>query len=95
MDKSFKAKRIQFACDNIAVVHLLNSKTDLAECVMSLVKAIVKCSLCHDFHSNAVHVTSDNSGIADSISRKQWQIFKLLAPEADQQPNMNVISIEF
>ena len=38
------------------------------------------------FHINAVHVNCDNSGIVDSISRKQWQRFKLLVPAADQQP---------
>ena len=84
--ESFKAKRIQFACDNMAVVHILNSKTAKAERVMILVRAIVKWSLCYSFHINAVHVSSDNNGIADSISRKQWQRFKLLAPAADQQP---------
>ena len=38
------------------------------------------------FHINAVHVTCDYSAKTDSISRKQWQRFKLLAPAADQQP---------
>ena len=84
--KSFKAKRTQFDSDNIAVVHIFNSETAVAECALSLVKAIVKCSLCHNFHSNLVHVTPDKSGLADSISPKQWQRFKLLAPEADQRP---------
>ena len=53
---------------------------------MSLVRAIVKWSLYHTFNINTVHVTSDNSGIADSISRKQRQGFKLLSPIADQLP---------
>ena len=84
--ESFKAKRIQFACDNMAVVHILNSKTANAERVMILVRAIVKWPLCYSFHINAVHIYSESNGIADSISRKQWQRFKLLAPAADQQP---------
>ena len=53
---------------------------------MSLVRAIVKWSLCHTFNINAVHVTSDKSGIADSISRKQRQGFKLLVSIAYQLP---------
>ena len=82
----FTAKRIQFACDNMAVVHILNSKTAKAERVMILVRAIVKWSLLHNFHINALHVSSSNNGIADSISRKQWQRFKRLAPAANQEP---------
>ena len=35
---------------------------------------------------NAVHVTSDNSGIADSISQKQWQGFMIFAQAADKLP---------
>lgn len=84
--EKFKTKRIQFACDNMAVVHILNSKTAKAERVMILVRAIVKWSLLHNFHINALHVSSSNNGIADSISRKQWQRFKRLAPAASQQP---------
>lgn len=84
--EKFKEKRIQFACDNMAVVHILNSKTAKAERVMILVRAIIKWSLLHNFHINALHVTSANNGIADSISRTQWQRFKRLAPAADPQP---------
>ena len=77
----------------MAVVNILNSKTAKAEWVMILVRAIVKWSLGYSFHINAVHVSSDNNGIADSISRKHWQRFKLLAPAADQQPI--AVSTEF
>ena len=70
----------------MAVVHILNSLTAKAERVMILVRAIVKWSLGNSFHINAVHVSSDNNGIADSISQKHWQRFKLLAPAEDQQP---------
>ena len=82
----FQGKRIQFYCDNMAVVHILNSKTAKVERVMELVRAIVKWSLLYNFHVNALHVSSSDNGIADSVSRKQWQRFKSLAPAADAQP---------
>ena len=82
----FQGKRIQFYCDNMAVVHILNSKTAKVERVMELVRAIVKWSLLYNFHVNVLHVSSSDNGIADSVSRKQWQRFKSLAPAADAQP---------
>ena len=70
----------------MAVVHILNSKTAKVERVMELVRAIAKWSLLYNFHVNALHVSSSDNGIADSVSRKQWQRFKSLAPAADAQP---------
>ena len=40
--------------------------------------------MCLNFNIYAVHIISDKSGIADSISRKQRQGFRLLAPAAGQ-----------
>ena len=34
----------------------------------------------------AVHISSDENSIADSISHQQWQRFKELAPDALQNP---------
>ena len=33
-----------------------------------------------------MHVSSSDNGIAYSVSRKRWQRFKSLVPEADAQP---------
>lgn len=91
--EKFSGKRIQFDCDNMAVVHILNSKTAKSERVMVLVRSIVRWSLTHSFHINALHVSSADNGIADSISRKQWQRFKRLAPGAD--PQSTAVPTEF
>ena len=83
---NFKGKRLQFSIDNMSVVSIINKKTSSSERVMVLVREIVKLSLMHDFHINGTHVLSIENGKADSISRKQWDRFKCLAPEADPQP---------
>ena len=70
----------------MSVVSIINKKTSSSERVMVLVREIVKLSLMHDFHINGTHVLSVENGKADSISRKQWDRFKCLAPEADPQP---------
>ena len=84
--QSFKGKRIQFSSDNLSVVSILSKKTSTSPRVIVLVIEIVILSLMYDFQINAIHVRSSENGIADSISRKQWQRSKCLAPGADPQP---------
>lgn len=81
----FRGLRIQFNTDNMACLHILNSKSGKSERVMKLVRAIVLWSLQFDFHINAVHVKSAEN-FMDSISRKQWAKFKSLQPRADSEP---------
>ncbi|MBV2113348.1 MAG: hypothetical protein KUF82_20545 [Candidatus Thiodiazotropha sp. (ex Ctena orbiculata)] len=78
----FVTKRILFASDNMAVVHILNSKSAKSERVMSLVRQIVLWSLQYDFIINSSHVKGCENQLSDAISRMQWAKFKALAPEA-------------
>jgi hypothetical protein len=82
----FRSMRIQFSCDNMAVVHILNSKSSKSNRVMALVRQIVLWSLKFDFQLNAVHISGVNNNIVDSISRMQWKTFRMLAPEAEVHP---------
>ena len=83
--RHFRGLRIQLCTDNMACLHILNSKSGKSERVMKLVRAIVLWSLQFDFHINAVHVKSADN-FTDSISRKQWAKFKSLQPHADSEP---------
>ena len=80
--RHFRRLRIQLCTDNMACLHILNSKSGKSERVMKLVRAIVLWSLQFDFHINAVHVKSADN-FTDSISRKQGAKFKSLQPHAD------------
>ena len=81
----FRGLRIQFCTDNMACLHILNSKSGKSERVMKLVRAIVLWSFQFDFHINAVHVNSAEN-FTDAISRKQWAKFRSLRPQADSEP---------
>ena len=54
----FRGLGIQFCTENMACLHILNSKSGKSERVMKLVRAIVLWSLQFDFHINGVHVNS-------------------------------------
>ena len=82
--RHFRGLPIQFCTDNMACLHILNSKSGKSERVIKLVRAIVLWSLQFDFHINAVHVKSADN-FTDSISRKQWAKFKFLQPHADSE----------
>lgn len=84
----FKSLRVRFACDNMSVVHILNTKTSKSERVMQLVRRMVLWSLQGSFHFSAHHVPGRSNIIADSISRFQWQEFRLAAPNASIQPTV-------
>lgn len=40
----------------------------------------------YNMHFKAVHIEGRINSIADSISRKQWDRFRSLAPEAEVEP---------
>ncbi len=84
--EQLRNKKIVFHCDNMAVVHILNTMTSKSETVMFLVRRLA--ILC--FHSNmvlkAVHVAGYNNGICDALSRLQLSKFRERAPAADPEP---------
>jgi len=69
----FCSLKINFNSDNMAVVQILNSKSDR---VMSLVRLIVQSSMECSFHIKAVHLPRVNNKICDSISRMQRETFR-------------------
>jgi len=82
----FCSLKICFNCDNIAVVQILNSKTSRSERVMSLIRLIVLWSMQSSFNFKSFHLPGVHNKICDSISRKDFRMFRRLAPEADLQP---------
>ena len=70
----------------MAVVSILNSKTSTSARVMVLLRFIFYWSLVGHLHFKAVHISSVNNAIADSLSRGQFQKFRELAPLAELKP---------
>ena len=54
---------------------------------MELVRTMVlRCMLCN-IQFKAVHIEGKRNGIADAISRRQWERFRMLAPDAALAPS--------
>lgn len=83
--KHWARKRIMFHCDNKAVVYILNKGRSPCTSIMKLMRRLVIVSAMHNFQFLAKYVSTHNNGIADSLSRLDFQRFRLLAPEAATQ----------
>ena len=79
-------KRILFRVDNEAVVHILNSRTSPDPNIMHLLRSLLKVAACLSFTFTAVHVPGKNNGVADALSRFNWQGFRSQAPTAKRFP---------
>ena len=79
-------KRLQLWCDNLSVVFIINSGHSKTPRIMDLVRRLVLLSMQHNFVVRARHVPGVSNAIADALSRFQMQRFRVLAPDADQNP---------
>lgn len=79
-------KRILFRCDNIAVVHIINSMTAKSVMVMVLLRAFTLKCLALNVLVKAAHISGVNNQLTDALSRSNFQRFHELAPEADREP---------
>lgn len=84
--KKLANRKITLSIDNEALVSVLNRQTSKSKGVMQLVRPFVLMSMTFGITFKAVHISSKENAIADSISRKQWSRFKALAPEAKGEP---------
>ena len=83
--------RIQFQCDNSAVVDCIRSGTCRSADVMSLIRALYSLCVKYNFLVSAIHIPGVSNQIADSLSRGQLQMFRRLAPKANPQPDNPVL----
>ena len=79
-------KKIVFRCDNLAVVHIVNSMTSKSDKVMTILRAFTLQCLKFNVAVKAHHVSGKQNKICDSLSRLLFQKFRQLAPEADAEP---------
>ena len=81
--EELRNKKIVFRCDNLAVVHIVNSMTSKSDRVMTILRAFTLQCLKLNIAVKAQHVSGICNQIADSLSRFHFQKFRQLAPEAD------------
>ena len=80
---SMQRKRILFHCDNMSTVYILQNGTSKNPLMMNLVRTALFISAQYNIEYSAVHISSKDNDIADSLSRLQWDRFRALAPDAD------------
>ena len=85
-------RRIQFQCDNKAVVDCIRSRTCRSPPGMTLIRALyLLWSIEHDFLVSAVHFPGVTNSVADALSRNLLQIFRRQTPEAAAELDQTVL----
>lgn len=54
--------------------------------VVVLIGSLVLIALKHNIQFKAQHIPGKSNNIVDSMSRKQWEVFRKAAPNADIHP---------
>jgi len=85
--------RIEFQCDNMAVVDCMKSGTSRSKPVMHLVRSLYSLCVKYNFLVRAVHIPGSTNVIADALSRNLLQVFKTLAPSARPEPDTPVLPL--
>ena len=84
----FKNKRIEFFCDNSAVVHIINKNTSKDLLLMKLMRRFMVLVLKHNIMFKAVHIPGHTNTAADLLSRLQVEEFLI------QFPHMDMVGVE-
>ncbi|XP_063772971.1 uncharacterized protein LOC134909710 isoform X2 [Pseudophryne corroboree] len=78
-------RSILFRCDNLGVVHAINNQRAKSLVVLRVLGQLLLTCLRRNLWFRAQHVPGLENGIADALSRGQWERFWVLAPEAEEQ----------
>lgn len=79
-------KKVILHVDSISLVHILNKQSAKSPRVLVLVRSLVLMALKHNIQFEAQHIPGKSNIIADSISRKQWEVCRAAATYADLHP---------
>ena len=79
----FQNKRIQFLCDNMAVVHIINKHSSKDAFLMNLMRRLMVLVLKNNIFFRAVHLPGKFNIAADLLSRLQVEEFLTKFPEMD------------
>ena len=82
-----KNKKVLFHVDNLSLVTIINKQSCKSKRVMELIRHFVFRLMLHSVIFKADHIAGMDNDIADSLSRKQWQRFRMLAPGAQSFPD--------
>ena len=72
----FEGKTVALFCDNMSVVHMVNTKTSSCKQCMILIRLIVLKGMQHNVNIMAKHVTTKNNYVSDCLSRLKLDQFR-------------------
>ena len=76
----FKNKRVCLFIDNESAMHMINNSSSKCKNCMMLIRLITIESLIHNVRISAKYVASEDNGLADSLSRMDFDRFRRLGP---------------
>ena len=79
-------KGILVHCDNMAVVHIMQSKTSRDPVIMHLLRCLFFVAAHYELRVRAVHVAGVGNVAADALSRNLLQVFFRVSPGANTVP---------
>ena len=79
--------RIIIFCDNMSVVNMINNNASKCHRCMYLLRLLILNGLIYNRRISVKHVTSKNNFLADSLSRLDFNRFRRLGPEMDENPD--------
>ena len=82
--------RVEFQCDNQAVVECLKTGTSRSPAVMALIRTLYSICVKHNFLIRASHLPGISNTIADALSRNKMDAFRTFAPTAAERPDTMV-----
>ena len=85
--ESLRDSCVLFLCDNIAVVHIINSMSSKDKSIMKLVRKLVVLCMRFNILFAAKHVPGHLNVLADKLSRNRLQEARLLCPTLDRHPS--------
>jgi len=85
---TFSSRTVILHCDNQSVVEIINARRSRVVVLNRLLRTLVLSELTLDYTVTAVYIPTEENIVADSLSRLDFQRFRLALPSADMTPTV-------
>ena len=92
---NWQRKRLLFHSDNLAVVFAWSKKSSQHHGMMELMRQMHFVAAKNNFVVRITHIAGIDNGMADAVSRCEWERFRLLNPSANREPEVVKSDLSF